>query len=151
MNHTLDQFTDNPIIDELVSWPPRSQSISSLRASTPIFRQPFIEITLDNNETITRSFSNGGFTEYWTEAKIILETLTPIDLISDVKVSETIDADELIAWVLKEREDSVIEAGFMFDNGVYQQYLWQFGSDYKGLPEQVMKNIAVAKAHIKGE
>lgn len=151
MNHTLDQFTDNPIIDELVSWPPRSQSISSLRASTPIFRQPFIEITLANNETITRSFSNGGFTEYWTEAKIILETLTPIDLISDVKVSETIDADELIAWVLKEREDSVIEAGFMFDNGVYQQYLWQFGSDYKGLPEQVMKNIAVAKAHIKGE
>ena len=151
MNHTLDQFTDNPIIDELVSWPPRSKSISSLRASTPIFRQPFIEITLDNNETITRSFSNGGFTEYWTEAKIILETLTPIDLISDVKVSETIDADELIAWVLKEREDSVIEAGFMFDNGVYQQYLWQFGSDYKGLPEQVMKNIAVAKAHIKGE
>ena len=151
MNHTLDQFTDNPIIDKLVSWPPRSQSISSLRASTPIFRQPFIEITLDNNETITRSFSNGGFTEYWTEAKIILETLTPIDLISDVKVSETIDADELIAWVLKEREDSVIEAGFMFDNGVYQQYLWQFGSDYKGLPEQVMKNIAVAKAHIKGE
>jgi hypothetical protein len=33
---------------------------------------------------------------------------------------------------------------------MYQQYLWQFGSDYKGLPDQVMQNIAVAKAQIKG-
>lgn len=151
MNHTLDQFTDNPIIDELVSWPPRSQSISSVRASSPLFRKPFVEITLDDDETITRSFVKDGFTEYWTEAKIILETLTPIDLVSDVKVSESIDIDELIARIFEERNESMAEAGLMFDNGMYQQFLWQFGSDYKGLPDQILQNIATAQAHIKGE
>lgn len=151
MNHTLDQFTDNPIIDELVSWPPRSQSISSVRASSPLFRQPFVEITLDDDKTITKSFAKGGFTEYWTEAKVILETLTPIKLISDVKVAESIDIDALVARIHEERDESITEAGFMFDNGMYQQYLWQFGRDYKGLPDQVMQNIAAAKAQIKGE
>ena len=151
MNHTLDQFTDNPIIDELVSWPPRSQSICSVRASTPMFRQPFVEITLDDDETITRSFAKGGFTEYWTEAKVILEALTPIKLISDVKVAESIDIDALLTRIHEERDESITEAGFMFDNEMYQQYLWQFGSDYKGLPDQVMQNIAVAQAQIKGE
>lgn len=151
MNHTLDQFTDNPIIDELVSWPPRAQSIRSVRASAPMFRQPFVEITLDDNQTITRTFSKAGFTEYWTEAKVILETLTSIKLISDVKVSETIDIDELIARVLEERDESMTEAGLMFDNGMYQQFLSQFGRDYKGLPDQVVQNIAAAQAQIKGE
>ena len=151
MNHTLDQFSDNPIIYELVSWPPRSQSVSSLRASSPLFRKPFVEITLDDNEMITRTYSKEGFTEYWTEAKIILETLTSIELISDVKVSEVMDIDELIARILEEKQESIADAGMMFDNGMYQQFLWQFGSDYKGLPDQVMKNIAVAQAQIKGE
>ena len=151
MNHTLDQFTDNPIIDELVCWPPRSQSVSSVRASSSLFRQPFVEITMDDDETITRSFAKGGFTEYWTEAKVILETLTPIKLISDVKVAESIDIDALVARIREERDESITEAGFMFDNGMYQQYLWQFGRDYKGLPDQVVQNIAVAQARIKGE
>ena len=151
MNHTLDQFSDNPIIDELVRWPPRAQSISSVRASSPMFRQPFVEITLDNDETITRTFAKDGFTEYWTEAKVILDTLTSIKLISDVKVSETIDIDELTARIHEEREESVADAELMFENGMYKQYLWQFGRDYKGLPEQVVKNIAVAQARIASE
>jgi len=151
MNHTLDQFSDNPIIDELVRWPPRAQSISSVRASSPMFRQPFVEITLDNDETITRTFAKDGFTEYWTEAKVILDTLTSIKLISDVKVSETIDIDELTARIHEEREESVADAELMFENGMYKQYLWQFGLDYKGLPEQVVKNIAIAHARIASE
>jgi len=151
MNHTLDQFTDNPIIDELVSWPPRAQPVSSVRASSPLFRKPFVEITLQEGETITRTFAKDGFTEYWTEAKIILGILTSIELISDVKVSEAMDVDGLIVRIHEERDESIIAAGLMFDNGMYQQFLWQFGSDYKGLPDQVIQNIAVAKGHVKGD
>jgi len=151
MNHTLDQFSDNPIIDELVSWPPREQSIVSVRASCPLFRQPFVEITLDNNETITHSFIKDGFVEYWTEAKVILETLTSIDLISDVKLSETMDINGLITRVLEARDESTTEAGMMFEHGMYQQYLWQFGNDYKGLPDHIMQNIAVSRARLTSE
>jgi len=116
-----------------------------------LFRQPFVEITLDDDETITRSFGKGGFTEYWTEAKVILEALTPIKIISDVKVAESIDIGALQARIREERDESITEAGFMFDNGMYEQFLWQFGRDYKGLPDHVMQKIEVAKAQIKGE
>jgi len=147
MNHTLDQFSDNPIIDELVSWPPRSEAVSSLRASNPLFRKPFVEITI-GDETITRTFSKDGFDEYWAEAKLILETLTRIELISDLNVSALEDSAALLKEILSEKDESVAEAGMMFDNGMYQQYLWQFGMDYKDLPDQVMQNIATARAHL---
>ncbi len=151
MNHTLDQFSDNPIIYELVNWPPRPQSVSSVRASSPLFRNPFVEIALDDNEMITRTYSKDGFTEYWTEARVILETLTSIKLISDVKVSEAMDIEALTARILEERDESIAEASLMFDSGMYQQFLWQFGRDYKGLPDQVVEKIAVARAQLKGE
>ena len=151
MNHTLDQFADNPIIDELVSWPPRSQAISSVRASCPLFRQPFLEITLDNGETLTRRYSKDGFPGYWAEAMVILQTLTSIELISDVKVAELSETNEFIKQILAEQEASIAEASMMFENGMYKQYLWQFGKDYKGLPPQVEQNIAVAQSRLAGE
>ena len=151
MNHTLDQFADNPIIDELVCWPPRPQAIRSIRASCPLFRQPFLEITLENDEMLTRHFSKDGFPGYWAEAMVILQTLTPIELISDVKVAELSDTDEFIKQILAEQEASVAEASMMFENGMYKQYLWQFGPDYKGLPPEVEENIAIAQSRLTGE
>lgn len=148
MNHTLDQFTDNPIIDELVCWPPRQQKVLSIRASAPMFRNPFIEITLDNNEVLTRQFGKAGFATDWAEAKVILETLTAVELIAEFKLSEHSEREQLMAQVLAERDESISEAGRMFEHGMYQQYLWQFGEDYKGLPDQVMRNIALAKTKL---
>lgn len=152
MNHTLDQFSDNPIIDTLVSWPPRSQAVTTIRASAPFFRDPFIEVTLDDGEVITRSFGKGGFGEYWAEAIIILEAITPIRLISDLRSVPALgDPEGFVKEILSEREESIQEASYMFESGMYKQYLWQFGEDYKDLPEQVMQNIATARARSQGD
>ena len=145
MHHTLDQFTDNPIIDEILCWPPRERAISSIRAGAPMFRKPFIEITLDNGETSIVSFAKSGFGEYWSEASVILETLTGIELVSEFQVAQRADHDEFVASLLAEREGSIAEAGPMFEHGMYQQYLAQFGNDYKELPAEVIERIAVAK------
>ena len=148
MNHTLDQFTDNPIIDELVCWPPRAQAISSIRASAPMFRKPFIEVTLDDGETFSVSFVRENFAHYWAEAKIILETLTAIELISEFRAAEYRGREELVAEILEEKADSMVGAELMFNSGMYQQYLWQFGNDYKGLPDEVVGKLAAAQAKL---
>ncbi|MGB0847465.1 MAG: hypothetical protein ACPGSM_12115 [Thiolinea sp.] len=149
MHHTLDQFTDNPIIDEIVCWPPREKAISSIRASVPMFRKPFIEVTLKDGETSVIPFAKQNFGEYWSEAQVILETLTGIELIAEFQQARRSDHDELVAQVLAERDESIEEVGLMFEHGMYQQYLSQFGKDYKGLPDEVMERIAVAKSKVE--
>ncbi len=151
MNHTLDQFTDNPIIDELVCWPPRAQAVSSIRASAPMFRKPFIEVTLHDGAVFSVSFARENFAHYWTEAKIILETLTAIELVSEFRTAEYQGRNELVAEVLEEKADSLAGAEMMFNNGMYQQYLWQFGNDYKALPEEVLGKLALAKSQLTAD
>ncbi len=146
MNHTLDQFTDNPIIDELVCWPPRVQAISSIRASAPMFRKPFIEITLDDGNTSDTSFVRENFGHYWAEAQIILETLTTIELISEFRVAEYHARTALVAQLQAEKADSLAGAEMMYVNGMYQQYLWQFGHDCRDLPDEVSEKLVRAKA-----
>lgn len=148
MNHTLDQFTDNPIIDELVCWPPRTRAINSIRASAPMFRKPFIEITLDDGETFSVSFVRENFARYWAEACIILATLTAIELVSEFRVADYSGREALVAEILEEKADSLAGADMMFNNGMYQQYLWQFGKDYKGLSGEVLGKINVACAKL---
>ena len=58
MNLALDQLADNPIIDELVVWPPRGQRIVRIRACNVLFRKPFIEVTLADGEIFQRHFPN---------------------------------------------------------------------------------------------
>ncbi len=38
MNQVLDHYADNPIIDELVFWPPKTRRIKSVRAASGMFR-----------------------------------------------------------------------------------------------------------------
>ena len=148
MNHTLDQFTDNPIIDELVCWPPRKQAISSIRASAPMFRKPFVEITLNDGETSSVSFARENFAHYWSEARVVLETLTAIELISEFRPVAYAGSEELVVEILAEKTESLAGAEMMFNNGMYQQYLWQFGNDYKGLSGEILEKVAVAKAKL---
>ena len=60
MNLALDRYADNPIIDELVFWPPKRQRISRVRACSSLFRKPFIEVELANGEMVTAHCPNTG-------------------------------------------------------------------------------------------
>ena len=47
MNLALERYADNPIIEELVCWPPRARRMISIRAGNVLFRKPFV--TLSNS------------------------------------------------------------------------------------------------------
>ena len=83
MNLALDHYADNPIVDELVFWPPKSHRIKSVRACSPMFRKPFIEVELEDGDLFHRHFARDSFAQFWAEACVILDTLTSIELISD--------------------------------------------------------------------
>ena len=150
MNLALDQLADNPIIDELVVWPPRNQSIVSLRACSVMFRKPFIEVTLADGEVFQRHFPRPSFVGFWAEAVVILETLTDIKLISEFNYKAVADREELVARVLACRDESIIEANRMFDEGMYAQFLMQFGEDCAHLPAEVERRIATASSKLSG-
>jgi len=148
MNLALDQLADNPIIDELVQWPPRVQRMLSLRACSVMFRKPFIEARMADGELFQRHFSRPGFADYWAEASIILATLTSIEIISDFSFNPVSDRDALVARVLACREECIGEADRMFDQGMYAQYLQQFGEDCRDLPVDTEQRIAQARQRL---
>jgi hypothetical protein len=148
MNLALDHLADNPVIDELVLWPPRAQRIVRVRGCSALFRKPFIEVTLADGEVFQRHFPRQGFAEDWAEACVILQTLTRIEVVSDFEHQPVADRDGLVARVLACRDECIAEAGQMFDAGMYTQFLQQFGEDCAGLPEDVERRIAIARERL---
>jgi hypothetical protein len=151
MKLALEQLADNPIIDELAYLPLQSRRIISLRACSVMFRKPFIEVTLADGEVIQRHFQRPSFAESWAEACVILETLTGIQLISDFRFTPVADRDELVARVLACRDECIAEAGQMYEEGMYAQFLLQFGEDCANLPAGVVQRIEKAKKQLAGQ
>ena len=145
MNLALDQLADNPIIDELVFRPPKSARMLSVRACCVMFRKPFIEVVMADGEVFQRHFPRLSFGEHWAEARVILETLTRIKLISGFNFKPVTDREELIARVLTCRDKCIAEANQMYEQGFYGQFLSQFGEDCDQLPVEVEQRIAEAR------
>ena len=148
MNLLLDKYGENPVIDELVFWPPKKQKIKSVRASAPIFRRPFIEVEMQDGEVFHRHFLRESFAENWAEAIVILEAVTTINLISDFSFRKHAEAQKLTWEVQAIREECIKESDPMFDEGMFLPYLMQFGEDCKDLPEETARRIAEAKEQI---
>jgi hypothetical protein len=148
MNLALEELADNPIIDELVRWPPRSQRMISIRACSVLFRKPFIEVQLDNGEVFQRHFQRAGFARDWAEASVILETLTAAKIVSEFDFAPLADREALEARVNACRDECVAEANKMYEQGFYKQFLHQFGVDYRDLSEETVERIAHARQAI---
>lgn len=149
MNLALEFFADNPIIDELVCWPPRTQKIRRIRAANVLFRRPFIEIEMQDGEMMQRHFPRDSFARYWAEACVILDAITAIELLAEFEVPPVTDADSLVQRVLEARDECIEESDQMFDEGMYEQYLMQFGHDCKGLPGDTQERILKARAALE--
>lgn len=145
MNLALDEFAENPIIDELLVRPPRQQRMISVRACSVMFRKPFVEVQMANGEMFQRHFPRPSFAEHWAEASVILETLTRIEIISDFSFTPVADRDALVQRVLACRDECISEANLMFEQGMYAQYLQQFGADCRDLPEECERRVAQAR------
>ena len=61
MNLALEEFADNPIIDELLRWPPRSERMLSVRACNVMFRKPSFEVKLADGEVFQRHLPRPEF------------------------------------------------------------------------------------------
>ncbi|MCP4237815.1 MAG: hypothetical protein GY770_30315, partial [Aestuariibacter sp.] len=57
MKLALDKFADNPLIDELLCQWDNHRAIISLRASAPMWRKPFIEISYLDGEIVDMHFA----------------------------------------------------------------------------------------------
>ena len=145
MNLTLDRYAENPIIDELVFWPPKQNRIHSVRACCVLFRKPFIEVSIEGGEVFQRHFGRDSFARYWAEASVILETITTIKLISDFSFEPIDDPDKLVREVLANRDECIDESNLMFDEGMYQQFLLQYGEDCNNLPADAVQKISYAR------
>lgn len=148
MNLALDHLADNPIIDELVCWPPRTGRIRSVRAGSAMFRKPFIEVEYEDGEVLHRHFARDSFAGYWAEAWIILDTLTTIELISDFDFRPLAEPEELVQRVLQIRDECIAESDLMFEQGMYPQFLMQYGEDCKNLPARALQRIAEARERL---
>ena len=151
MNLALEHYAENPIIDELVYLPHKTNRINSVRACASMFRRPFIEVEMASGEVHHRHFLRDSFARDWAEAKVILDTLTDIELISEFRYAPLKDPDSLIREVLQTREDCIAEAELMFNNGMYLQYLNQFGLECKNLPTETERNLAEARASVEAD
>jgi len=150
VNLLLDEYADNPVIDELVFWPPKNQRIISVRACSVLFRKPFIEVELEDGEVFQRHFQRPSFVESWAEACVILETVTRIKLISEFNFDAVKDRERLAREVLARRDECIAESNLMFDEGMYAQFLLQYGEDCHNLPADAERRIAIARQHLSG-
>ncbi len=149
MNQALDRYADNPIIDELVYWPPKQRRIESVRACNVLFRKPFIEVRMEGGEIFQRHFKRESFARFWAQARVILETITRIELISDFKFEPVADRDSLAREVLACRDECIEESNLMFAEGLYSQFLIQYGEDCWNLPRDAQQKIARARQQLE--
>lgn len=148
MNLALDHFADNPIIDELVFWPPKRRRIRSVRACSAMFRKPFIEVCMDDGEVFQRHFARDSFAAYWAEACVILQTLTTVETISDFNFTPAANREQLARQALEVRAECIAECEPMYLQGMYSQFLMQFGEDCLDLPPATQAQIERARAAV---
>jgi hypothetical protein len=141
-------IADNPIIDELVCWPPATLRIKSIRAGSAMFRSPFIEVENEDGEVFHRHFARDSFAGFWAEAWVILDTLTTIELISDFDFKPVAEPEKLARQVLQIRDECIAESDPMFEQGMYEQFLMQYGVDCKNLPERTRLRLAEARQRL---
>ena len=145
MNLALSYYAENPVIDRLVQWPPHAGKILRIRAATPVLRKPFIEIEYSNGKTEQHIFAKEQFARFWAEATVIINTLTDIEIISEVRYQPDVSAQELIADVMNSRREAIEESHEMFDAGMFRVFLQQYGENYKDLPVEVEQRIEIAR------
>ncbi len=146
MKLALDKFADNPVIDELLCRWDTHKEILNLRASAPMWRKPFIEMTYQEGEIIHMHFPKELFVHYWSEAAVVLETLTDIELISEFKCDSLSNREVTSKIALSTRDVCIRDCDAMFESGFYQVYISQFGCNCKNLPTETLEKLKTAKS-----
>ena len=148
MKLTLEKFSDNPIIDELLCWWDSAKKIKGLRASAPLWRRPFIEISYEDGSINHMHFPKEMFIHYWSRAVIILDKLTDINLESEFKHHPVEERESLEKVISSTLDGCIRECEGMYDSGLYQVYLDQFGLNCRDLPDEVKAKLQTARQEL---
>ena len=100
---------------------------------------------MEAGEIFQRQFPRDSFSSHWAEACVILETMTAIKLLSEFNFEPVVDRAKLVADILANRDECIEECNQMFDEGMFPQFLMQYGEDCANLPEDTVQKIAHAK------
>lgn len=119
-----------------------------MRACCVMFRKPFIEVEMEGGEIFQRHFARESFARFWAEACVILKTITSIELISDFSFEPISDPEKLVREVLTNRDECIDESNQMFDEGMYEQFLMQYGEDCENLPRDTVQRITHARKQL---
>jgi len=74
--------------------------------------------------------------------------MTNIKIISDFSFAPVADRTKLVADVLANRDECIDECKQMFDEGMFEQFLMQYGEDCANLPEDALHKIAQARQQL---
>ena len=119
-----------------------------MRACCVMFRKPFIEVKMAGGELFQRHFPRPGFAAWWAEARVILEALTAIELITDFSCEPHRDPAGLAREALSVRDDCIAECDRMFAEGMYAQFLMQYGPDCRNLPAEAERKLEIARREL---
>ena len=107
-----------------------------------------VEVSLDGGEVFQRHFQRPSFAEFWAEARVILQTLTDIELITDFRCPEVPDREALLQKTRACLDEAITEANLMYEQGMFEQYLMQFGANCAGLPADVEERLQQARRQL---
>ncbi len=149
MNLLLNEYTDNPVIDEVVYWPPKD--VRKIVAK----RKPLgIEVEFSDNTKHFTPFKKAEvvtFLSWWREAQEILSMVTNIDLVDEIS-SESVDtySEELAQTILKRREELINECitrlrGHENDEFTKSWFTEQFGFNFANLPKHIEEIVQNAQ------
>ena len=99
-------------------------------------------------EMFQRHFPRPGFAGFWAEACVVLGALTSIELVADFSFEPHRDAAKLAREALAVRDECIAECDAMFAEGMYAQFLMQFGPDCKDLPEATGRKLCIARREL---
>ncbi len=59
------------------------------------------------------------------------------------------EPEKLVQQVLQTRDECIAESDLMFEQGMYSQFLMQYGEDCKNLPARALQRIAEAREQLE--
>jgi hypothetical protein len=149
LNLALDNFADNPIVDELVYWPPKGSAVTSVVCSALTDEETTLCIKYRDGRELVQRFPTERILPHWPEAVVVVEALTDIKMISDIDHPPVENAENLADAALKHRDQCIEVSLGMFDEGMYELFLEQYGANHKNLPPDVIEKIALARREMR--
>ena len=150
MNRVLDQYADNPVIDEVVYWPPRE--IAQIVARRVGSNSVTLEVRFESGESHTTTFDGERtklFPLWWSEALVVLRVMTNIELRDEAELEyECSNGARLTSEVQRRRDETIAEMmqhfGDTKDPQQCSTFLEQFGPNSIDLPDAVQEQMSHA-------